>query len=106
MKENHNDAIYLMLEELDQITVDELRRKPEYQACLKEHFELGNRLKDISPDLERYIVLSVHIREQERRAALLQGLAAGTGLKQVFEGTNQSVLQQFLDNSYLLEEVK
>lgn len=105
MKQTFDDIISLMLDELDQMVVEELRCQPDYMAYLNEYLALTEKEMATYPssDLKRCILLANHILEMERRAALLKGMMAGTGFKQMFEGTNEQVLRQFLHSSFLLE---
>lgn len=105
MNSRFNDTVALMLEEIDQMVVDDLHRQPDYLADQREYLSLVEKLRQEfpSPGLERCLVLSTHLQEMERRSALLLGMAAGTGFRRIFDGTNKETLDEFLHSSFLME---
>lgn len=105
MKEQFDDAVCLMLDEIDQIIVEGLRGEPEYLACLDEYHALTEKIGKAAhiPELERWLTLSALIGDMERRAALLRGMEAGTGFRQILDGSNRHVLEQFLSSDFLSE---
>lgn len=103
MKEMFDDTVCLMLDELDQMILEGMRGEPEYNACREEFHTLTEEISGQVPGLERCLTLSCLIGDMERRTALLYGMAAGTGFKQIFEGNNQQVLKQFLSSDFLSE---
>ena len=103
MKEMFDDTVCLMLDELDQIILEGMRGEPEYNACREEFHALTEEISGQIPGLERCLTLSCLIGDMERRTALLYGMAAGTGFRQIFEGNNQQVLKQLLSSDFLSE---
>ncbi|WP_125141571.1 hypothetical protein [Clostridium transplantifaecale] len=103
MKEMFDDTVCMMLDELDQMILEGMREEPEYNAYREEFHALTEEISGQIPGPERCLTLSCLIGDMERRTALLYGMAAGTGFRQIFEGNNQQVLKQFLCTEFLSE---
>lgn len=96
-----SDAIHLMLEEVEQNTFHMLKQGI-YAEKMDEYFHLSKTMREEqdSPDLQRYMQLTLELRETERKAAQITGMQTMVRLYQMLNGEDKKSLLDYCEADF------